>query len=231
MPTPSWSCILIHIHELDSGAPWKYPAWQDRTGIRHGLFPPDDAHLPPKMSRAQCSLIASWFSAYLNVAKDKRYAFASARDGEDCYVGRKLWNTWVQEHMGRWNVSLTVDRVLKDAHVHPALLMQAFKTDNVEAGQAHVALPLICSALFGAEQCIVISGDLRINKEWSAISSHILNKSWQRLTHQLKRMRINVENLGESAERLVEGKLTKLFYPAYQLMTVMLRIHEPAQMH
>ena len=49
MPTLPISHTLINLHKCN-GTPWQWPAWQNLTGIHHGLFLNDDALLPNNLT-------------------------------------------------------------------------------------------------------------------------------------------------------------------------------------
>jgi hypothetical protein len=80
MPSHTASSALIKLFSCD-GAPWQWPAWQERTGILHGLFPDDNSKLPKGWTRKDAVDIQSYFRAYhLLLNEDKKLAFAVNAD-------------------------------------------------------------------------------------------------------------------------------------------------------
>ena len=213
MPTPSYPRIFIHMHEAEHGAPWCYTEWKERTGILHGLFPDDDQHLP-NMSRADNDAIKSWFSAYINKSHDERASFASSKN-QDRYTGRTIWAKWIARHLPIWQFQQSVDRVLRDCSVHPAILTKALGTTSADVHDANVAFGPLCRELFGEERCVKINGALRCKPAWRAIISNIVTKAFERITHCLATLRKQAYQSADKAEALVEGESLSTFHTIY----------------
>ena len=67
MPSHTAASALIKLYFLD-GIPWKYPKWMEITGVKHGLFPSDDALLPPTWQGAGGARLA--FQGLVTSARD-----------------------------------------------------------------------------------------------------------------------------------------------------------------
>lgn len=95
MPSHTAASAFVKLFELN-GAPWDWPAWQDRTGIRHGLFPTDDAKLPPGWTRKDATDVHSYFRAYNALSTEtKKLQFATKTKGGSSHPGRDIWYSFV----------------------------------------------------------------------------------------------------------------------------------------
>jgi TATA-binding protein-associated factor len=119
MPSHTPASALIKLYSLD-GAPWQWEAWKDRTGIRCGLFPGDDDHLPSGWSRQDVVDVLSYFKAYQNQkSEDDKITFATKKRGAPDYPGRQTWNAFVQKNWARWRIHTIIVDELKDWNIHP----------------------------------------------------------------------------------------------------------------
>ncbi|EKM81399.1 hypothetical protein AGABI1DRAFT_125789 [Agaricus bisporus var. burnettii JB137-S8] len=104
MPSHTPASALIKLFSID-GAPWGWQTWKDRTGIRRGLFPPDDDFLPPGMTRQDTIDVQLYFKAYQDLkTEDDKITFATKTRGAPAYPGRATWNLFIQKNWNRWGV-------------------------------------------------------------------------------------------------------------------------------
>lgn len=129
MPSHTVASALIKLFELN-GAPWEWPTWQERTGIKHGLFPADDGHLPPGWTRKDATDVHSYFRAYIELGSEaKKIQFATKSRGNSSHPGRDAWNSFVARQWPRWGVHDAIVGELKDSDVHPMMIV--IREDNI----------------------------------------------------------------------------------------------------
>lgn len=119
MPSHTVASALIKLFFLN-GAPWEWSAWQELTGIRHGLFPPEDKNLPAGWTRKNASDVASYFQDYNALdSEEKKINFATRTKGNSSHPGRDIWNSFVAKNWSRWGIHTLVVEELKAWDVHP----------------------------------------------------------------------------------------------------------------
>ncbi|KAF9442094.1 P-loop containing nucleoside triphosphate hydrolase protein [Macrolepiota fuliginosa MF-IS2] len=213
MPSHTPASALIKLFFI-GGAPWKWPAWQDRTGVRYGLFPSDDEKLPPGITRKDAADIASYFRAYRKEkTEDDKIAFATKTRGSAAYPGRAKWNAFVSRNWSRWGVHGLIVAELKEWDIHPQDIVIREKMTGWPSADAYTAVILdtLGMKLFGEDAFYANSTslptDLRlllrifVQRSWTHIRVHVSN---------LKNRSEVIENAAREAfKELEEGKPTK----------------------
>lgn len=183
MPSHTSASALIKLFFLDE-APWKWPAWQERTGISRGLFPDNDKKLPPGWSRKDAVDVRSYFTAYNQISSEgEKIKFATRTKGNSSYPGRAVWNVFVARNYARWGIHNLIVEELKEWDIHP---MTILIRDNNCGGQwpnADFYIPKIIDGLglklFGYEAfpdgIEVLTTDLRkclqifVQRSWNTL--------------------------------------------------------------
>lgn len=183
MPSHTAASALIKLFGLN-GAPWEWPTWQERTGIRHGLFPHDDNHLPPGWTRKDATDVHSYFLAYNQLGSEaKKIQFATRSKGNSSHPGRDTWNAFVARHWARWGVHDVIVGELKDSDVHPMMIVIRENSINDQWPNADFYIPKIIDSLgmrlFGEEAfpdgVEILRTDMRkclqifVQRSWSTI--------------------------------------------------------------
>ncbi|KAJ2911463.1 hypothetical protein MD484_g8951, partial [Candolleomyces efflorescens] len=109
---------LLRLYYDIPGAPWNWPRWKEITGIQHGLFPDEDAKLPPGWTRNMASAIHSYFEAYRALpTEEAKHSFASVtkRENQEDYSGRAMWRSWIIKNWGRWKIQLKIHNAFEDS--------------------------------------------------------------------------------------------------------------------
>ncbi|KAF5344438.1 hypothetical protein D9756_011277, partial [Leucocoprinus leucothites] len=192
MPSHTAASGLIKLYELD-GAPWKWPAWQERTGVLHGLFPDDDKHLPPGWSRQDARDVKAYFQAYIELKReDRKIQFATRPKGGGAnFPGRAIWNAFVSRHWNRWGLHSVIVEEIREFDIHPTSVIAR---DSSLRGQwphadAYVSMILdtLGMKLFGEEafpeDCEVLPAGLR-----KALQVFV-QRSWNTIRGQVKALR------------------------------------------
>lgn len=106
-------------------ASWSWPAWREITGVRHGLFPSDDAHLPRGISRVDANDIYQYFQSYsLLSSKTAKLAFANGSKGILRHPGQPKWSSFVTKGWPTWNIHGIIIKQMREHGIHPATLLQ-----------------------------------------------------------------------------------------------------------
>lgn len=124
MPTHTIHGALTSMYGNDE-APWLFPAWMERTGVKNGLFPRDDAQLPEGITREEATLVQSWFITYLKLPTEaKRVQAASAKTTN---IGRDIWRKWLTPRWKAWDIQGTISNCLVEQKLHPLQIALAAK--------------------------------------------------------------------------------------------------------
>lgn len=210
MPSHTVASSLIKLFSLD-GAPWQWPAWQERTGIYHGLFPDDDSHLPKGWTRKNAIDVQSYFRAYqLLPTEDKKIAFAANAKGASSYPGREFWNSFVSRRWDSWNIHTAVIEELKEFDIHPLDILIAENNIDAPWPAAEMYLPMILDSLalklFGEEaftgRALVLGPVLRESFRG------IPQRSWNTIRTQVQSMKKSPSDIEASALAAFKGRLS-----------------------
>lgn len=199
MPSHSAASALVKLFEF-KGAPWDWPAWQERTGISHGLFPSDDKHLPPGWTRKDATDIHSYFLAYNRLGSEaKKLQFSTKSKGNSAHPGRETWGNFVNKYWSRWGVHDVIVSELKEYDVHPMMILIRENGINDAWPSADFYIPKILDSLgmrlFGEEAfpdgVEILRTDLR------KCLQIFVQRAWNMLRTQVNNMR-NRQNLIEA---------------------------------
>jgi hypothetical protein len=204
MPSHSASSALIKLYGLGE-LPWNFPTWQDITGVKHGLFPDDDRHLPKGWTRHDANDIKSYFDQYQQKpTEEQKIKFASAaRDGG--VPGRKKWTDFVSKSWQKWNVHGKIVEALHKHGVHPiTILEQEGSLDSWPNADMYVpiAIDTIAMSLFGVEafnDADILPYNLR------KCLTIFVQRSWARIRAQVVKDRAKLPEIEASALRAFES--------------------------
>lgn len=210
MPSHTAASALIKLYSFD-GAPWQWPAWKERTGIFHGLFPEDDSHLPKGWTRKNAIDVQSYFRAYhLLPTEEKKHEFSSNAKGASAYPGREFWNSFISRRWSTWNVHTAVIEELKDSGIHPLDILISENNVGAPWPAADTYLPIILDSLalklFGEEafpqRNLILRPALR-----EAFRS-IPQRSWNTIRIQVQSMKKSPIEIETAALAAFKGKPT-----------------------
>ncbi|KAF5344039.1 hypothetical protein D9756_011548 [Leucocoprinus leucothites] len=198
MPSHTAPCALMRLHAFD-GAPWKWPAWQERTGIFHGLFPTDDALLPKGWTRQNANDVQSYFQNYLaQPTEEKKQQYQS----KSVHPGKVVWHEFVKRNWPRWNVHDAVVGELKDWDVHPtAILIREHNGEESDWPHADSYSAIILNTLglrlFGEEAFLPNSETLPLSIRRNL--AIFVQKSWDSIRKSVKQLKTNAQKVENEA--------------------------------
>jgi TATA-binding protein-associated factor len=207
MPSHTAAEALIRLH-ADGGSPWMWPVWQERTGIIHGLFPPDDQHLPKGWSREDANDIKSYFHQYIQI-DDERARIKFARGTNDGAVpGRKKWAQFVAKNWPKWDIhALIVEGLLKN-NVHPiSLLIESGSLDPKNWPLATLYVPIALDTIgllvFGSE---AFNDSEILPLERRICLTYFVQRSWARLREKVAADRKRLDETETAALKAFDSK-------------------------
>jgi len=208
MPSHTAASGLIKLYSLD-GAPWNWPAWQERTGIYHGLFPPDDKHLPRGWSRQDSMDVFAYFTGFNNLqTEDQKIQFSKPKGAGSNYPGRTIWNSFVSRHWNKWGIHNAVIEELRDWDIHPVSILLRENGLDGEWPAADTFSTLIYDTLamklFGEEafppNCEILGTPLR-----KALQPFV-QRSWNTIRAQVHAQRSRKNEIEAVAHAACQGK-------------------------
>lgn len=208
MPSHTTSSALIKLFFLN-GAPWGWPAWQERTGIQHGLFPDGDEQLPPGWTRQDAIDVQSYFNAYNQLSSEgEKIKFATRSRGGSSYPGRTIWNAFVARNYARWGIHNLIVEELKEWDIHPMTVLIRENSANDQWPNADFYIPKIVDSLglklWGYEAfpdgIEVLTTDLR------KCLQIFVQRSWNTLRVQVSGMRNRQTEVEAAATAAFNGK-------------------------
>jgi len=207
MPSHTAASALIKLFSFD-GAPWNWPAWQERTGIYHGLFPEDDSHLPKGWTRKNAVDVQSYFRAYqLLQTEEKKLAFSSNTKIASAYPGREFWNGFISKRWDSWNIHTAVIEELKELGIHPLDIL--ISENNIDAPwpSSEMYLPIILDSLalklFGEEA--FPNGTLILGPAMREAFRAIPQRSWNTIRTQVQNMKKSPTEIEAAALAAFKG--------------------------
>ncbi|KAJ3563513.1 hypothetical protein NP233_g8897 [Leucocoprinus birnbaumii] len=216
MPSHTAASGLIKLYEIN-GAPWNWPAWQERTGITHGLFPEDDKQLPPGWTRQDAIDVKAYFDAYIQLkTEDQKIRFATKTKGSGSnFPGRLVWNSFVSRYWNQWGIHNLIVEELREGDIHPMAIIG--RELELKGRWPHAdnyvstVLDSLGMRLFGEEafppNCTVVPTMLRKALQVFA------QRSWNTIRGQIKGMKKNRNEIEATAKaafvELETGKPTK----------------------
>ena len=125
MPTHTNHSALTQMYLVTDGAPWAFDTWKEITGVFHGLFPPNDKHLPRGWNRQTANDISSYFDQYrAKVTEDQKIKFSSMKKDSQMVPGRKAWRDFVVKIWKDAKIHETIHKVLSDHNLHPYTILR-----------------------------------------------------------------------------------------------------------
>ncbi|KAJ3566666.1 hypothetical protein NP233_g6855 [Leucocoprinus birnbaumii] len=212
MPSHTPSSALMRLHAFN-GAPWRWPVWQERTGIYHGLFPDDDKHLPPGWTRQNSRDVQSYFQNYLaQPSEEKKYHYQSKTN----HPGKAVWTEFMKQNWRRWKIHDAVVEELNDWDCHPTtIIIREHNGDQSQwphaDGYAATILNTLGLKLFGEEAFLPNSTTLpQIVRKPLTI---FVQRSWDNLRKAVGRLKANATKVEADARasfgELEKGNVTK----------------------
>ncbi|KAF4611118.1 hypothetical protein D9613_006452 [Agrocybe pediades] len=217
MPSHTVSSALIKMFYAQEGAPWIFPVFQDITGVRHGLFPSDDALLPQPWTRATANDIQSYFQQYQNQRQEDdkiKFSATKRKAGTETVPGRPLWNDWVTSRYGKlWNIHTRISSLLSQHNLHPIQIMVANNLEKLPSNSStylFAVIDPIARDLLGEE---ALDSNGRLLHALRDPLSVLLQRQWENLKKQATRSKNRLEKYEAAAEKAFETlnreKLTK----------------------
>jgi hypothetical protein len=205
MPTHPAASALIKAYFL-GGLPWNWPTWQNITGVKHGLFPIDDALLPKGWTRQDALNIRSFFDQYnLQPNEDQKIKFASSSN--KLIPGRTKWCSWVSSNWETWDVHARIVEGLRQHSIHPISLIVTSGDMDTWPNSSHyipIALDTIGLSLFGPEpfgDSDLLPPDIR------PILTAMVQRSWSRIRDQVVTDRKKIVDTEAAALKAFDGML------------------------
>ncbi|KAF5344038.1 hypothetical protein D9756_011549 [Leucocoprinus leucothites] len=198
MPSHTVGCALMRLHAFD-GAPWQWPAWQERTGIYHGLFPADDKLLPKGWTRQNAVDVHSYFQNYsAQPSEEKKQQYQSKTP----HPGKAVWHEFMKRNWPRWNIHDAVVEELKEWDVHPTAIL--IREHNGEVSQwphadsySAIILNTLGLKLFGEEAFLPKSETLPLSIRKNL--SIFVQRSWDSIRKSVKQLKTNATKVEEEA--------------------------------
>jgi TATA-binding protein-associated factor len=205
MPSATAASAIAQLYKND-GAPWSWDTWKDITGVRHGLFPEDDAELPTGISRRDSNDISSYFTAYNALPSEgAKLRFAAGKDRSQV-PGRKIWSDYVTKNYSKWGINGIVIQALNRANAHPVKQMLGENTLDDWPSADHLlpqALNDIGLALFGADAVHPETDNIRTFLRGP--TQHIAQRTWSTIYKKFTRDRKTLGDNEQAAEAAFEG--------------------------
>jgi hypothetical protein len=220
MPSPTPASALAQLYN-SGAAPWNWDSWKDITGIRHGLFPENDADLPKGMARRDSDDILSYFTAYNALPSETaKFRFASGKGGVKA-PGRTTWNEYIRRNYNKWGINGHVVQALNKANAHP--VKQMLGENNLDDWPSSdqllpQALNEIGLALFGTDainpETENVYGFLR------APTLHIAQRAWSTLNKKFNRDRGKLQEYEKAAQLSFECMCIEISLLSFSRSTI-----------
>ncbi|KAH6899432.1 P-loop containing nucleoside triphosphate hydrolase protein [Coprinopsis sp. MPI-PUGE-AT-0042] len=183
MPSHTPPSCLIKLYHAVEGAPWIYEEWQGLTGVRFGLFPEDDQHLPHGWTRKNADDVKKYFELYQKEkSEDDKIRFASYRRKKghvDPLPGRVFWREWVtSNYTTHWKIHTVVKDALTDANIHPVQLLVEYDDLETSPSSEHYLpgiIDTIAPILFGTAS---LDNGNRLLRELRTPTVALLGRTW-----------------------------------------------------
>jgi len=198
MPTHTAASALISFHAYN-GAPWCWPRWQEITGVKHGLFPTDDAQLPKGWTRREAQEIQSYFYQYHQLSPDERIKFSVNSSSGQVVPGRSKWNSWVNSNWAKWGIHNSIVTILHDAGCYPLTIAATEGSGDVwpDAGTyIPIILDDVALQLFGEE---AFSGSDRLPFLLRRPTTSIIQRSWATIRVRFNRDKARLPEIEQAA--------------------------------
>lgn len=217
MPSHTVHSALVQMF-FDSGAPWVFPQWKEITGVSHGLFPTDDAHLPKGLTRPDLVFLWSYFNQYNKKVKETdKIQFAAATSNSAQNPGRAIWRSWVTERWREWKIHSRIIAVLNEENRHPFTLALAFQDDSDEPSadltwpNGSLYIPLVVDgvvlALFGVE---ALNSHGEVPMKLRAMAQALVQRTWKVIRNQVDRSKGRIIKLEKDAMQAFQCKFSLL---------------------
>ncbi|KAK1233548.1 hypothetical protein PQX77_003294 [Marasmius sp. AFHP31] len=201
MPSKTVTAALVEIYYGHGGFPWNLPTWQEHTGVRHGLFPEKDEHLPHKWTRQNSNDVQSFFQLFNQIPTDKeREKFMKNTP----HPGKHFMDNWINNNYDAWGFHDVITTSLKKANVHP--LQIAINDDRLKPWpNSKDFIPVVreevAMKLFGPEAFPPGSSVLGSSVRW--FPAVFIQRSWARV-------RVKSSNDAQRLDKL-RAKATEAF--------------------
>lgn len=197
------------MHLSKPGAPWTFPIWQEITGVRHGLFPDDDALLPPGWTRETADLISSYFNQFKQQSSEaKKATFSQGRSNGSHVPGRSLWQKFITDGWKDWKIHSKITSVLSIERLHPLTLALSVSNGSFqEWPRATDYLPeatnSVGKALFGDE---ALDENGRLLQPLRSMTYVMMQRTWNVIRNQVDRNRSRISVLEKEVLAAFEGR-------------------------
>lgn len=215
---PSLSIAAAFLQLTDLGIPWELPAWQEASGVTHGLFPDNPAHRPKGWTTEDSANIKSLLSHYHALgSEEKKSAFLSDKRG-NVLPGCSKWQKWINSI---WQSSRSQGKIItvfsaRNCHPYTRALAAPNITDD---GQEKIVWPSaaqwiplclddIAAELFG-DECLEESGFLP--ERYRSATQALAQRTWVSLIRHLEGALARLPALEKDAHDAFNGQLYSPF--------------------
>ncbi|KAJ3564613.1 hypothetical protein NP233_g8186 [Leucocoprinus birnbaumii] len=184
MPSINPATALLKIYCSSDAAPWRWPTWQDLTGVHHGLCPPNDNDLPAGWTRENANDVLSFFQAFRDIQQeDRRLAFAETKKGNSDYPGRDFFKEWVGSLFKKAGIHNIIVSEFKAGNIHPASIYIREGVWPPANDYLAVVIDNVAMRLFGEESFDAVSG--RVSLDYRAALKALMQQSWTKIRNQI----------------------------------------------
>lgn len=202
------------MHYDFDGAPWIFPTWKELTGVRHGLFPKDDAQLPKGWTRQTANEIHSYFDQFRALTtEDQKLKFSSikaSKKSTQMVPGRKAWRDWVTKVWNDSKIHEKIITVLSAEGLHPYTLASQGDSWPDAAHWVPLVLNPVAGVLFG-EECYS-NGMERVRACLRNSTKALITRTWILLHNHLERSKKRIAILESEAIAAFEGSYDLLVF-------------------
>lgn len=214
-PTIHAALTQMYFDDPETHPPWDLPEWQAITGIKHGLFPDDDALLPKGWTRETANFIESYFDQFdKKPTEEAKASFSSARKNASQVPGRQLWRDFVTKKWKTWGLHAKIAGVLATESLHPLTLALSSKSQSIEklprsADYIHTAVDPVGRVIFGAE---ALDQHGRVKMELRRSLHALIYRTWLNLKNQVVRSKDRIAVLEKNTKDALEGMNNVLYF-------------------
>lgn len=212
MPHPTIPAAFLQLTDL--GIPWDFPAWQDATGVTHGLFPDDPTDRPKGWTEEDLANIKSLFSRYRALRSDEKKTNFLRDNNANVLPGRQKWKQWANAIWRSSKSQSKIIAVFTAQNCHPytrslAALKATGKTkeSRITASGAQwipLCLDAIAIALYG-DECLDEHGYLP--ETYRTPTQALAQRTWVSLLKRIDRTLVRLPGLEENARDAFHSEL------------------------
>ncbi|KAH0583325.1 hypothetical protein H2248_011193 [Termitomyces sp. 'cryptogamus'] len=224
MPSHKSASVLIRLYYATTppGEMWKWSAWQERTGLYHGLFPHDDALLPGGWSRDDANSVKSFFETYNSLgSEDDKIHFAIGTGGKLAipmrHLGRPIWTKFANKGMNLWSIHDAIVQEFERHDCHPiAILKRENALDTpvpiqkvwpISTHHVPTIIDSLARSLFGDD--VFIPGTESLTTMMRATLIAFVQPTWDGIRRKVQTLKNRRSENRDKAIKIERGKPTK----------------------